>query len=146
MENFTSKWVLGHHITTHPTSGNYDLAKGKTPPYTKGPPPHSHKILHEVFLIIEGKMDFVVQGKKRTLSSGEMVDLPPNAIHTFINPYDQPCTWVNIHSPKGFMQFFNKIGIEDSHPNAQELSKQADKIQQVMELSKEMDMTFHLES
>ena len=58
-----SKWVLGHKITPQTVTGDLDLVIGETPSNTPGPPPHYHNAYHEVFLVTEGEMEFVINGK-----------------------------------------------------------------------------------
>ena len=37
METTTTKWVLGHKVTSHPTTGDYDLMIAETPAKMPGP-------------------------------------------------------------------------------------------------------------
>ena len=66
-------------------TGNFDLVIGETPSGTPGPPPHYHNIYHEVFLVIEGEMEFMVNGKSMVIKKGDSVNLPPSSVHTFAN-------------------------------------------------------------
>lgn len=140
MENTTTKWVLGHKVTPHDTSGNYDLTYGKTAPGVPGPPPHLHHSLKEVFLVTEGEMEFMVNGTTRVVRAGESVDLPPGTVHTFSNNGDQPCKWVNIHSPKGFRAFFEELGVSVDTPGAREKSVRPEVIQKVIQQAPDYDM------
>lgn len=63
MNSNNAKWVLGHKITPHDSSGDFDLMVALTPSKVKGPPPHFHNLLKESFLIINGGMEFYVNGK-----------------------------------------------------------------------------------
>ena len=72
MKKTTSKWMLGHKVTPHDTTGNYDLALGETPPRLPGPPPHLHHNLEESFLITEGEMEFMIDGAIRVFKSGRI--------------------------------------------------------------------------
>ena len=113
MKSNTTRWVLGHKISPVFVSGEYDMVIGETPAQVPGPPPHYHKEYNEVFLVIEGEMEFMVDGEVKIVKAGESVDLPPNKLHTFGNKSAANCKWVNIHSPKGFSSFFNDMGIPD---------------------------------
>lgn len=42
MKTTNTKWVLGHKVTPHDTTGNYDLMFAETPAGVQGPPPHVH--------------------------------------------------------------------------------------------------------
>lgn len=140
MKNNTSKWVLGHKVTAYDTTGDYDLMMAETPPKAQGPPPHSHNSYEESFLIIEGEMEFFVKGELKTIKAGESIDVPPNTLHTFGNKSDRPCKWVNIHSPKGFREFFEQMGIPANEENAQERSTAPELIQKVIQTAEDFDM------
>ena len=140
MNTENTKWVLGHKITTHDTSGDYDLMMAETPPNMQGPPPHLHNTLKESFLIIEGEMEFFVNGEIKVVKAGESVDIPPKTLHTFSNKSDNVCRWINIHSPKGFRRFFDNLGIPESEENAIDKSLAPEVIQQVISTAADYDM------
>ena len=140
MKNNNSKWVLGHKITSYETSGDYDLMLAETPPKVQGPPPHLHHSYKESFLIIEGEMEFFVNGEIKTIRAGESVDIPPKTLHTFGNKSERPCKWVNIHSPKGFRDFFEQMGVPVNEENAQEKSVAPEIVQRVIETAEDFDM------
>lgn len=135
-----TKWVLGHKVTSHQTTGNYDLMVAETPPNVQGPPPHLHNSFKESFLIIEGEMEFMVNGHTTIAKAGESVDIPPKTLHTFANISDKPCKWVNIHSPKGFRSFFEQMGIPETEENAIGKSISQEIINKVMATAAEFDM------
>ena len=140
MNTTNTKWVLGHKVTTHDTSGDYDLMVAETPPNVPGPPPHLHKSYKESFLIIEGEMEFFVDGEVKIVKAGESVDIKPNTLHTFGNKSDKPCKWINIHSPKGFRDFFEQMGIPVDEEQAVEKSIAPEVIQKVIETAESFDM------
>lgn len=133
-------WVLGHKITPHDTSGDYDLMVAETPPNVPGPPPHLHNAYKESFLIIEGELEFFVNGKTQVVKAGESVDIPPKTLHTFNNKTNKTCKWINIHSPKGFRTFFNELGVPDTEANAVEKSVAPELIQKVIQTASDYDM------
>ena len=140
MNSINTKWVLGHKLTSHETTGNYDLMLAETPPKVVGPPPHLHNSFKESFLIIEGEMEFMVNGDTTIVKAGESVDIPPKTLHTFANKSDKPCKWVNIHSPKGFRNFFEQFGIPENEENATDKSLAPEIINKVMTTAAEFDM------
>jgi len=133
-------WVLGNKISPLGISGDYDMVVGETPPNTPGPPPHYHKGFNEVFLVLEGEMEFLVNGELNTIKKGDAVDLPPATVHTFANKSDVSCRWVNIHSPKGFLQFFKEMGIPTEEADAMKKSVDESIIKKVMEKAADHDM------
>lgn len=140
MNTTDTKWVLGHKVTFHETTGNFDLMVAETPPNVLGPPPHLHNSFKESFLIIEGEMEFMVNGATTIAKAGESVDIPPKTLHTFANISDKPCKWVNIHSPKGFRSFFEQMGIPETEENAIDKSVSQEIINKVMATAAEFDM------
>jgi mannose-6-phosphate isomerase-like protein (cupin superfamily) len=140
MEKKNDLWVLGHKISPIDVSGNYDMVIGETPPNVLGPPPHYHSKLKELFMIIEGEMDFVIDGIPRKLIKGDSVDLPSNVVHTFKNSGSTPCKWVNIHSPKGFLSFFEEMGIPENEAEAMKKSVDENIINRVMKEAADFDM------
>ncbi len=140
MDVNNTKWVLGHKVTPHDTSGDYDLMVAETPPMVQGPPPHLHNSFKESFLIIEGEMEFFVNGEIKVVKAGESVDIPPKTLHTFANKTDQPCKWINIHSPKGFRNFFEEIGVPETEQNAIEKSVAPELINKVIASAPDYDM------
>ncbi|MBX2873616.1 MAG: cupin domain-containing protein [Saprospiraceae bacterium] len=140
MKTSNTRWVLGHKVTSYPTSGDYDLMMAETPAHVPGPPPHMHNSYEESFIIVEGEMEFFVNGETVVVKAGESLDVPPLTLHTFSNKSDKPCKWVNIHSPKGFLDFFEVIGIPADEENAQNRSVDPSIIQKVIETAGDFDM------
>lgn len=144
MKNNSTKWVLGHKVTPYETTGDYDLMMAETPSNVPGPPPHIHHTYKEAFLIIEGEMEFMVNGEIKICKAGESVDIPPGTLHTFNNRSDRPCKWINIHSPKGFRDFFEESGVGADVSNAQEKSVAPELIQRVVQTAHKFDMHIKL--
>lgn len=140
MEKSATKWVLGHKVTPYDTAGNYDMMYAETPPHVPGPPPHSHNSFDESFLIVEGEMEFFVNGEVKIVKAGESLDIPKKTLHTFSNKSDKPCKWVNIHSPKGFRAFFETVGVSEDEANCQERSVAPEIIQEVIQTASTYDM------
>ena len=140
MANNDKLWVLGHRITPVKVSGNYDMVIGETGPNVPGPPPHYHAKMNEVFMVIDGGMEFMVNGKVTHLKTGDSIDLPFNAVHTFKNVGAVPCKWINIHSPKGFLSFFEDMGISEDETDALLKSVDSKLIERVMKEAVNYDM------
>lgn len=140
MKQSNTKWVLGHKVTPYDTTGDYDLMMALTPPHVGGPPPHLHHNYKESFLIVEGEMEFMVNGEIKVVKAGEALDVPPETLHTFNNKSDKPCKWVNIHSPKGFREFFEQMGVPTNTENAQMNSVDPTIIQKVIQTAADFDM------
>jgi mannose-6-phosphate isomerase-like protein (cupin superfamily) len=140
MKKQAKLWVLGHKINPIEVSGNYDMVIGETAPNVPGPPPHFHAKTNELFMVLEGEMEFIIDGNPITVNKGESVDLPPNSVHTFKNDGNIACQWVNIHSPKGFLSFFEDMGVAQDESDAFQKSVSDDIIQKVMKEAVLYDM------
>ncbi|MGI9531641.1 cupin domain-containing protein [Lutimonas sp.] len=137
-------WILGHKIDAQSVTGDYDMITGDTPAHTPGPPPHQHHKFHEVFLVTEGEMEFLVNGSPVLVQKGESINLPPDTIHTFSNNSDQSCKWVNVHSPKGFLKFFEDFGVSDTEENAATQSTNPAIIEKVLQTAADYDMVISM--
>ena len=135
-----AKWVLGHKITPQEVTGDLDLVIGETPSGMQGPPPHFHNVYHDVFLVTEGEMEFMINGEVSVIRQGQSINLPPKTVHTFSNNADEPCKWINIHSPKGFLKFFETLGVSEKEDQAEIKSLSPKIIQKVMETASDYDM------
>ncbi len=142
MKTKNTLWVLGHQITPSMTSANFDLVHIETPPHTPGPPPHTHQKYTEFFLVTEGEAEFMLNGERKVLKAGSSVDIPPGSAHTYRNSSDQPCKMINIHSPKGFMEFFRTVGVSEGEDQAKESSVSQQAIEKVMKVSSQFDIEY----
>ena len=144
MENQSTYIVMGHQVTPFATTGDYNLVMGITPGGMQGPPPHIHRKYNEVFFITEGELEFTLDGESISVGRGEMVDIPSGCLHTFENKGETPCTWLNIHSPKGFQAFFETFGVPVTENDALQKSLEPERIQSVLEKAPEFDMDIRL--
>src|SRR5260221_14787405 len=65
------------------TAGRYCLIDMHVPP-GDGPPPHRHDF-EEMFTILEGEIEFTFRGKILVARTGETLNFPANAPHSFKN-------------------------------------------------------------
>jgi len=145
MNQKITRWVLGHKVTPLAASGDYDIMVGETPAKVQGPPPHLHHSYHESFYMLEGEMEFFVDGNIIRAKAGDFVNLPPKTLHSFNNTSEATCKWVNIHSPKGFSAFFETLGVPEDVSGAREQSVSPEIIQQVIATAANYDMLIQLQ-
>jgi mannose-6-phosphate isomerase-like protein (cupin superfamily) len=66
----------------------------------RGPALHQHAY-EEVFIVEEGRATFTAGDEEREVSAGDIVVVPPNTPHRFVNSGDGPLRQVAIHvSPR----------------------------------------------
>jgi mannose-6-phosphate isomerase-like protein (cupin superfamily) len=73
-------WVLGDlyefKATAEDTGGRFALWETTTPPGNPGPPPHIHHNEDEVFYLLEGELELMVEGRASVVGAGTFVDIP----------------------------------------------------------------------
>lgn len=78
--------VLGDNMTIKltgaDTNGAFVMVEQNNPPGT-GIPMHMHENEDELFKILEGEMEFTVNGKTSLLKAGDLIFLPRKVPHTF---------------------------------------------------------------
>ena len=68
-----------------------------------GPKKHRHPY-EETFVILEGEIEAIVNGKTFTVSAGNIMIVPPNAWHEFSNKTDTIVKTINIHPARKMIQ------------------------------------------
>jgi quercetin dioxygenase-like cupin family protein len=79
--------------------GNYGVSVSffvVTSPPGKGADKHRHPY-EEVFVVLEGDIEVINDGKMQRLGGGNIVVIPANTWHEFKNRADHPALMVNIH-------------------------------------------------
>ena len=132
MNNNKTLWVLGHKVTYVETIGNYSLLEVSITPGIPGPPPHYHVDAPELFHLIDGQMDVMLEGTWHSLTKGESIMIPKNSVHSFRNSLDQESRFITTWSPRGFEGFFLEFGIPVDEDGAFERSVSDEMIQGVL--------------
>jgi quercetin dioxygenase-like cupin family protein len=91
-------------LTGEQTGGALTIGLATIPP-GGGPPPHV-QAEDEVFLVVEGRYSFMVEGEWTEAGPGALVWLPRGTVHTFRNVGDTPARHWGITTPSGFERFF----------------------------------------
>jgi hypothetical protein len=93
-----------------------------TPP-GGGPPPHYHLKDEEIFHVIEGRVEFLVDGQWQEVGPGGCAFMPRGSVHTFKNVGDQPSRMVIATMPSGFENFFARCAKEFAKPGGPDMSR-----------------------
>jgi mannose-6-phosphate isomerase-like protein (cupin superfamily) len=75
------------------------LTEFRYPPGRKGPEKHIHRHHADAFYVLEGRLGITVDEEELVLDPGSFVLIPPDVIHTFGNPADEPGRYLNFHAP-----------------------------------------------
>ena len=82
-----------------------------TPP-GGGPPLHVHRREDEIFLVIDGRISYCVNGEWTEVEPGGVVYLPRGTVHGFRNVGETPSRHWIITTPSGFEVFFSRCAEE----------------------------------
>ena len=95
-------------LTGEDTAGHFTLIDMHIPA-GGGPPPHRHDFA-ETFTILDGEVEVTFRGATSVLRTGETVNVPANAPHSFHNASDAAVRMLCTCSPPGQEEFFLAIG------------------------------------
>jgi quercetin dioxygenase-like cupin family protein len=97
-------------ISGEQTDGNYAVIDMLIPP-GGGPGPHAHKDIQEMFYVVEGEIEFKMEGGKRIAKKGSFVNIPlGGAVHGFKNTTGKIAHLLCTVVPAGLDSFFQEIG------------------------------------
>jgi mannose-6-phosphate isomerase-like protein (cupin superfamily) len=95
----------------HQTNGHWSMIEYLLPHSLPGPPPHFHKKTQEMFYILEGSLQFVLDDKIIDAPSSTLVVVPEGSVHTFRNISKENVRFQVWFSPGGLEQYF--IDVEE---------------------------------
>src|SRR3954462_10052132 len=98
-------------LGTEQTGGALTILHDITPP-GGGPPPHVHAREDEIFIVIEGRVNYLAEGRWTEVKPGGVVYLPKGSVHTFKNIGDTLSKQWVILTPSGFENFFARCAVE----------------------------------
>ncbi len=75
----------------------------------RGAGPHAHPSFDEVFYVLEGEYEFVVDDRVLRAREGSVVFIPRGAFHDFHNAGDGPSRLLTFCSPGGIEDFFEEL-------------------------------------
>ena len=110
------------HLEGADTGGALSLWTNITLP-GGGPPPHYHDNENEWFVLQEGRVSFLVDGKWQEVKAGGVVFAPRGSVHTFKNVGDQPSRMIISTSPSGFETFFSRCADEFAKPGGPNMER-----------------------
>jgi len=107
--------VLTVMLSGAQTGGALSIMVEITPP-GGGPPLHVHSREDEIFMVIEGRIQYFTAGQWSEVGPGGVVYLPRGAAHTYRNVGATPSRHWIITSPSGFEDFFAACAAEFAMP------------------------------
>lgn len=113
---------LRFHATGAETGGSHTLFTVVTAP-GGGPPPHVHARESETFHVLEGKVEFFLDGKWTEVPAGATVFMPIGSFHTFRNTGSAPSRMLVCAAPSGFEVFFAELSAESERPGGPDMAR-----------------------
>ena len=89
-------------LTADQTDGRYSIVDEIFKPGMRSFFPHKHAKHSETFIILRGKMEWVVGGEKQTVGPGDMVYIPPHTPHSTRVVGDEQVHAIMIYEPGGY--------------------------------------------
>src|SRR5262249_55494101 len=75
-------------------------------------PAHVHHREHEAFYVLEGELQFHVDGRSLTAGTGSWITLAKGSLHHFRNVGAAPAKMLILVTPSGLERFFLEVGRE----------------------------------
>lgn len=95
--------------TREDTGGGFFLSETTLAPGVRGPPPHVHETLHDMFYVLEGTLTVRLGDDETEAPSGSFVCAPPGTVHTFRNASEEPVRFLNFNVPGGFEDYMREL-------------------------------------
>ena len=83
-----------------------------------GPPPHIHHRQDECFQILEGAIEFMLDGRTFTAEAGSVVYLPTGRLHSHRATGNRPARALVLYTPAGLERFIEEAGTPVTDPAA----------------------------
>ncbi|KAK0640928.1 RmlC-like cupin domain-containing protein [Cercophora newfieldiana] len=82
----------------------------EVPAGKSGPPMHWHRFHDELFFITKGKMTFVTPDGELEAKAGDLMTVPPGAVHTFKNASEtEDCACYMTATPGHYVDYFRML-------------------------------------
>ena len=91
------------------TRNTMSVAEFAFPPHSPSPMPHVHHAHEEGFYVLEGDLEFQVNGETIQASAGSFVMVPIGVAHTFSNSGDKPARFLNTFTPPQYIHYFEEM-------------------------------------
>lgn len=86
-------------VSAADTDGEWTEMISTLPPGNVPPPPHVHPSQTNDFEVLEGTVEFMIDGRWQTFCAGDKATVPPGTLHSFRNRSNAPARLRDIHRP-----------------------------------------------
>jgi quercetin dioxygenase-like cupin family protein len=101
--------VLTKGMTEHDGDG-FSVVEYHGAANNPGPPPHVHRTSEECWFILDGQVDFTVEGQVVRGQAGSFFLVPRGIAHTFQVVGSTPARWIGIFSPARYVGLIEELG------------------------------------
>ena len=110
-------------VTGKDTHGHFGLFEYLLQPETEGPSPHIHKQMTEIFYVVEGELELVMNQEKINAPTGTLMSVPENTPHGFSNRSQKPAKFLIMFCPADSReQYF--IGLAELRKDGRQPSRE----------------------
>lgn len=109
-------------LTSEQSGGALNVGLATVPPGSRVPA-HIQTREEELFLIIEGRYRFSINGERKDVAPGGMVYIPRGVAHTFEVLGEQPGRHWVLMSPGGFDRFYARVSELFAQPGPPDFSR-----------------------
>ena len=106
-------WVVDELMTFkavgEDTGGAYALTDSLVVPQG-GPPPHLQHREDKAFWVLQGELEFLIDGGTIRARAGSFIHVPKGALHTFKNVGSTPARFLTLLVPAGLERYFEEVG------------------------------------
>jgi quercetin dioxygenase-like cupin family protein len=99
-------WVIEDGTRTR---NELSVVEAEVLPGSTTPPSHVHQAHEEIFYVLDGELEFLVDGNAVVLTRGDTITVPIGVAHTFCNPTDTPARFLNTFSPSQYVHYFEDL-------------------------------------
>ena len=96
-------------VSSEDTDKAWSLLDYRSPAGGPSPHRHYHARTTETFYVVSGRLHIEVNGKERTLESGELARVAPGVRHHFSIPKEAPVHFLILLTPGGIEGYFREL-------------------------------------
>lgn len=88
---------------------DFAFVENVVPGHWSGRGPHFHRRHEELFYVVEGELQFLLDAETIEAPAGTFVGAPPGVVHAFRNVTGAPACWVGTIAPHDFERYFAEL-------------------------------------
>jgi quercetin dioxygenase-like cupin family protein len=97
------------YLADRAREGGLGVFEMTVPPGARVPPPHSHRDNEECVYVLDGVLQYSVDGETRLLERGDTMSTPKGSVHAFGNPGASPARVLVMLSPDIGPEYFEEV-------------------------------------